>query len=114
VELKTREEACEWCAEWMLANHTILRSLRFSGRGNNKRILDIVKNWHVDGVMVHLNRGCEGTAVGQMELRYFLAEQNIPTLTYEGNMADDREFDFERTIANIDVFMETLDLKKLS
>lgn len=114
VELRTREEACEWYAEWVLAYHTLLRSLRWSGRGKNKRLLDIVKNWNADGVIIHLNRGCEGTAVGQMELNRFLNDQNIPCMTYEGNLADAREFDLERTIAKIDTFMETLDLKKLS
>ncbi|MDY7038400.1 MAG: 2-hydroxyacyl-CoA dehydratase family protein [Thermodesulfobacteriota bacterium] len=114
VELRTREEACEWYAEWYLAYHTLLRSLRFSGRGLNKRIMDIVKNWHIDGAIIHLNRGCEGSAVGQMELHYHLSEQGVPCMTYEGNMADVREFDYERTIAKIDTFMETLDLKKLS
>jgi len=114
VELRTREEACEWYAEWILAYHTLLRSLRWSGRGKNKRLLDIVKNWHADGVIIHLNRGCEGTAVGQMELNRFLGDQNIPCMTYEGNLADEREFDLERTIAKINTFMETLDVKKLS
>jgi len=114
VELKTREQACEWYAEWYLAYHTILRSLRWSGRGKNKRMLDLVKNWKVDGVIIHLNRGCEGTAVGQMEVRRFLADNNIPCMTYEGNLADDREFDLPRTISKINTFMETLGLKKLT
>ncbi|MFH1351865.1 MAG: 2-hydroxyacyl-CoA dehydratase family protein [Pseudomonadota bacterium] len=114
VELKSREEACEWYAHWYLAYHTVLRSLRYSGRGVNKRVLDIVKNWHADGVIVHLNRGCEGTAVGQMELYRFLSDQKIPCMAYEGNMADSREFDYERTIAKINTFMETLGLRKVA
>ncbi len=114
VELKTREEACDWYAEWVLANHTLLRSLRWSGKGKHKRMMDIVKNWHADGVIIHLNRGCEGTAVGQMELRRYLADQEIPCMTYEGNLADNREFDLPRTISKIDTFMETLGLNKLS
>lgn len=114
VELKTREEACDWYAEWILANHSLLRSLRWSGRGKNKRMLDIVRKWKADGVIIHLNRGCEGTAVGQMELNRFLNDQNIPCMTYEGNLADPREFDLERTISKIDTFMETMDLKRLA
>ncbi|MFH1351423.1 MAG: 2-hydroxyacyl-CoA dehydratase family protein [Pseudomonadota bacterium] len=114
VELKTREEACEWYANWYLAYQTILRSLRYCGYGLNKRVFDIVKNWHINGVIIHLNRGCEGTATGQMELYRFLTERNIPCVTYEGNMADVREYDHERTISKIETFMETLDVKKLS
>jgi benzoyl-CoA reductase subunit B len=114
VTLSTREEACEWYAEWYLAYHTLLRSLRYSGRGKHKRIQDIIDNWKIDAMMIHLNRGCEGTAVGQMELRRYLADKGVPALTYEGNLADEREFDLERTIDKIDTFMETVDLKKLS
>lgn len=114
VALKTREEACEWYAHWILATQTILRSLRFSGSGKNKRTLDIIKNWQADGAILHLNRGCEGTAVGQMELKSFLSQQGIPCMTYEGNLADTREFDLPRTITKIDTFMETVGLKKLS
>lgn len=114
VELRSREEACEWYAQWVLAYHTLLRSLRWSGRGKHKRILDIVRNWKADGMIIHLNRGCEGTAVGQMELNRFMNDQKIPCMTYEGNVADAREFDRERTIAKIDTFMETLGLRKLS
>jgi benzoyl-CoA reductase subunit B len=113
VTLSTREEACEWYSEWLLAYQTLLRSLRYSGRGKHKRIKDIIDNWHIDGMMIHLNRGCEGTAVGQMELRRFLADEGIPALTYEGNLADVREFDLERTIDKIDTFMETVGLKKI-
>ena len=113
VELTTREEACEWYANWLLDYHVVLKSLRYSGEGKNKRMHDLIKNWKVDGVVIHLNRGCEGTAVGQMEMRYYFAENNIPSMTYEGNHADRREFDLPRTKAKFDTFMETLGVKEI-
>ncbi|MGB5157476.1 2-hydroxyacyl-CoA dehydratase subunit D [Desulfobacterium sp. N47] len=113
IKLNTREEACSWYAKWLLETNTVLRSLKFSGKGKNKHILDLVKKWNVDGVLIHLNRGCEGTASGQMKIRYFLAENDIPVITFEGNHADIREFDLPRVKATINTFMETLDLKKL-
>ena len=63
--------------------------------------------------MIHLNRGCEGLAVGQMEIRLALAEAGIPVMTYEGNVGDPREFDEGRTLARIDAFMESVGLKLL-
>lgn len=114
VELKSREEACAWYANWLLDTNTVLRSLRFSGRGKNKHLLDLITGWKADAVMIHLNRGCEGTAVGQLEMRSFLAENNIPVMTFEGNMADVQEFDKPRTKATIATFMETMGVSKLS
>ncbi len=113
VELKTRENACSWYAKWLLETNTVLRSLRFSGRGKNRHILDLARKWRADGVLIHLNRGCEGTAMGQMEIRSFLAENDIPVITFEGNHADVRDFDLPRTQATISTFMETLGLSKL-
>jgi benzoyl-CoA reductase subunit B len=34
-------------------------------------------------------------------------------MTYEGNMADEKEFDERRTVSRIDSFMETLGLKQI-
>lgn len=73
----------------------------------------LVKQWHADAVIQHLNRGCEGFANGQMEVRLALLEEGIPVMTYEGNMADPREFDMAATVKRIDAFMESLNLKKL-
>lgn len=64
----------------------------------------IVKDWMAQGVLIHLNRGCEGTAVGQMENRMELMKAGIPVLTFEGNMGHFREFDLARTISRIETF----------
>ena len=74
----------------------------------------IAKEWKADGVMLHLNRGCEGTSMGIMENRLGLAETGIPVMSYEGNMGDDREFDEVRSMARVDAFMEQLGLRKLA
>jgi hypothetical protein len=66
----------------------------------------IVREWDVQGVILHLNRGCEGLSLGVMENRRALVEAGIPVMSYEGNMGDEREFDAERTRSRIDAFME--------
>ena len=113
VLLKTREDAARALSEWWLKTGTVCRGVRHSGAGKNKRILDLVDKWRVNGVIIHLNRGCEGTGAGQMEIVAALLKKGIPTLTYEGNHADAREYDEARTIARLESFMETLDLKKI-
>nr|MDP2190086.1 2-hydroxyacyl-CoA dehydratase family protein [Rhodoferax sp.] len=65
------------------------------------------------GVMLHLNRGCEGTSMGIMENKLGLAKTGIPIMTYEGNMGDEREFDEVCSMGKVDAFMEQLGLSKL-
>jgi benzoyl-CoA reductase subunit B len=76
-------------------------------------MIRIVKEWSVDGVMLHYNRGCEGLSLGIAETRLALLEAGIPVMTFEGNMGDEREFDESRTMARIDAFMESLGLERL-
>jgi len=113
IEIKTREDAVRALVDWFLDTGTIMKSIRHNGAGMNKRMLDMVDKWHAQGVLMHLNRGCEGIALGQMEVSRAVIEAGIPILTYEGNMADPREFDEPRTLARIESFMETLGLQKI-
>jgi len=110
VPLKTREDACRALAQWWLDYHLLARGIRFSGPGKNNLIVQTIKDWNCDGLMIHLNRGCEGLATGQMEVRLALTEAGIPVMTYEGNVGDPREFDEPRTLARIDAFMESVGL----
>jgi benzoyl-CoA reductase subunit B len=73
----------------------------------------LVDQWKVDALISHLNKGCEGTSIGILEARLDLLKRNVPVLTFEGNMADTRDFDLERTMARIDTFLDGLGLKKL-
>ena len=113
IEMKTRDDAAKVLADWWLSTGTVCRGVRHSGAGKIQRVMDIVEKWHVDGVIIHLNRGCEGTALGQMDIVSTLMEKGIPTMTFEGNHADPREYDEERTFARIQSFMETMGLKQI-
>jgi len=113
VELTTREDAVRVLAELWIATNTVCRQVRHSGHGRNHRVLDIVDKWHAQGVIIHLNRGCEGMALSQMEMNRALLAAGIPAFTYEGNHADPREFDEQRTLVRIESFMETLGLEKI-
>lgn len=111
ISIKTREDALRVIADWNLSKpewqHFYDPDLK------TKMLLRIVKEWHIDGVILHLNRGCEGLTTGIMENRLGLVKAGVPVMTYEGNMADEREFDLTRTTNRIDTFMETLGLKRL-
>jgi len=86
----------------------------YGAKYKNDLVTKIARQWKCDAAVIHLNRGGEGTAQHQMEMKIALQNMGLPTMTFEGNMADEREFDEARTHRFIDLFVtETLGLKKL-
>ncbi|MGO9568618.1 MAG: 2-hydroxyacyl-CoA dehydratase [Desulfomonilaceae bacterium] len=72
----------------------------------------IAKNWKVDGIILHYNRGCEGLSVGNAENRSGLLDRGFKVMTYEGNMGDERGFDEKATENRIDIFLDSMGLKR--
>lgn len=110
VAIVGREQAMRLYCDWNLSKPQWQHF--YDPRLKTEMMKTIVREWGVDGVMLHLNRGCEGLSLGIMENRLGLAEAGIPVMSYEGNMGDEREFDLERTQNRIDAFMEMLNLKR--
>jgi len=110
IEMNTREQAMRLYADWNLSKPQWQHF--YDPRLKTEMMKTIVKEWQVDGVMLHLNRGCDGLSLGIMENRLGLAAAGIPVMTFEGNMGDEREFDLGRTQNRVDSFMETLGLKR--
>ena len=110
ITIKDRDQALRILADWNLSKpewqHFYDPDLK------TKMMLRIVKEWKLDGVMLHLNRGCEGLSCGIMENRLGISRAGVPVMTFEGNMGDEREFDAGATRNRIDSFMETLELTK--
>jgi benzoyl-CoA reductase subunit B len=112
-KLRTRDDSLQTLASWLLDYGLQIISFRFPMIERRNIDVAIARDWNCQGVIMHLNRGCEGWAVGQLEVRRALIEAGFPVLAYEGNVADPREFDEPRTFARIDAFMESQKLKKL-
>ena len=110
VAITSRDQALRLYADWNLAKP--LWQHFFDPSIKTDLMKTIVRDWGVDGVMIHMNRGCEGLSIGIMENRLGLAAAGIPVMTYEGNMGDEREFDESRALDRVDSFMETLNLKR--
>ena len=109
IEIETREQALRVLAEWTLSRPEWQHF--YSPELKSEMMKRIVKEWHVDGVMLHYNRGCEGLSMGIAENKLALKEAGIPVMHFEGNMGDEREFDLERTKAEIAAFLEILGAK---
>ena len=111
IEITNRDEALRALAEWNLSKpewqhfyHPKLKS---------EMMIRIAREWKLDGVFLHFNRGCEGLSLGIAENRLAIQKAGIPTMPFEGNMGDEREFDLERTMKRVDAFMESIEMEKM-
>jgi benzoyl-CoA reductase subunit B len=112
IQMNDRDSALRLYADWNLSKP--LWQHFYDPRIKTEMMLQIVRGWKVDGVMMHMNRGCEGLSLGIMQNRIGVAKTGVPVMTYEGNMGDEREFDEVRTKSRVDSFMEQLNLRKLA
>ncbi|WP_455463199.1 benzoyl-CoA reductase, bzd-type, subunit O [Candidatus Hodarchaeum mangrovi] len=111
IEITNRDEALRALAEWNLSKpewqhfyHPKLKS---------EMMIRIAREWKLNGVLLHFNRGCEGLSLGIAENRLAIQKAGFPVMPFEGNMGDEREFDLTKTMIRIDAFMESLGVKKL-
>jgi len=106
---KNRDEAFRYLAE----NH--MAGSGFTVDGKKRALLRMIPEWNVDGVVFHLNRGCEGISLGQMECKMAIQEKlGLPTFAYEGNAGDIREWNEAQVLDRLEAFLESMGLKKLS
>jgi len=111
IELRTRDEALRFYAWWTLTKPIWLAY--YDAKAKSDLTLRLVKEWQAEGVIIHLNRGCETTSLGLMENRSALMNAGIPVMTYEGNMGDARDFNEAQALNALDAFMERLGLNRL-
>lgn len=112
IKITNREEAIRALADFRLKGWLITIGI-YSASRRSDVLKKLVRQWNADAVIFHLNRGCEAFALGQMENRLDLLEDNIRVLTYEGSMGDNRDFDMPATVSAIDSFMESLGVSRL-
>jgi benzoyl-CoA reductase subunit B len=110
--IKDRDQALRVLAEWELSKPEWQHF--YHPKYKSDMMIQIAKDWKLDGVMLHYNRGCEGLSLGIAENRLAILDSGFPVMVFEGNMGDEREFDEARTTARIDSFMESLDVPKLN
>lgn len=109
ITIKDRDQCLMLLADWLLSNFW---TQTFQEHTLKSFFMEkMFEQWHCDGVLIHYNRGCEGLSLGVAENRLHLVEKGIPTLAYEGNMGDEREFDVAETTEKINAFMESLGLE---
>jgi len=107
---QTREEALRMIVQWTL--HRPEWAHFYVPEVKTQMMASIVKQWKVNAVLLHYNRGCEGLSVHIAENRFGLVKAGIPVFPFEGNMGDEREFDLAGTLSRLTAFFESMGLKK--
>lgn len=71
-------------------------------------IKTFIKQYDVDGLVMHSNRSCKPYSFGQYDIQRLIQEMDIPVLMIEADMTDDRKFSESQAETRIDAFMEVI------
>ncbi|MFQ6069715.1 MAG: benzoyl-CoA reductase, bzd-type, subunit O [Candidatus Aminicenantales bacterium] len=111
IRIKDRDQALRILAGWELKKPEWQHF--YSPELKSEMMCRIAREWKLNGVMLHYNRGCEGLSLGIAENRLALIKAGFPVMIFEGNMGDEREFDEAQTVTRMDAFMERLGFEKI-
>ena len=90
------------------------KAQRNSGHPDVERLLEWIKDYNIDGVVMHCAMTCRTVHCGEIDQLNILKEHiDIPTVILESDMADAHNFSEAQFKARIDAFMEIIaDYKK--
>jgi len=109
-ELRAREDALRFIA--YRERSRVLADMWLPTRRITS-VVTLAKQSRSDGVILHFNRGCEAMAMGMGEIKLALQQEGIPTMDYDANFADPREFSQVQVIDRMEAFLESLGLSRL-
>ena len=70
----------------------------------------LIRDYRVDGLVIHSARSCKPYSVGQYDLKRILMERlQVPSVVIEADITDFRAFSEEQTRTRLEAFFETLE-----
>jgi benzoyl-CoA reductase/2-hydroxyglutaryl-CoA dehydratase subunit BcrC/BadD/HgdB len=70
----------------------------------------LVREFHVDGLVIHSARSCKPYSVGQYDLKRLVSERlKIPVVVIEADITDSRAYSEEQALLRLEAFFETLE-----
>ena len=92
-----------------VAKENLRSSLRHNLPAKITQFSQIVKDYSVDGCLIHSNSGCKNLSCARPDLiRSVEEETGVPCLTFQASNADPRDFNEEETLAKVDGFVDQL------
>ncbi|MBN1376625.1 MAG: 2-hydroxyacyl-CoA dehydratase [Dehalococcoidia bacterium] len=111
IVFNTRQDALESFVDLYIAHLPPSRCGIFV---NPAEINRMVHDWHADGVIFMLDKGCRTLSVGQEDQILSCKQSGIPTMAYDGSNADYRDLNNEVVQRQFEVFcQEILGLSKI-
>jgi benzoyl-CoA reductase/2-hydroxyglutaryl-CoA dehydratase subunit BcrC/BadD/HgdB len=95
-----------------LAKYFMAKNGHVSGRIECQRIQRVIKEWHIDGLVCHVNRGCQVLTKSVYEKMKAAKEAGACAMSFESEMADPRSFVDGQVKTRIEAFLETIDARK--
>jgi benzoyl-CoA reductase/2-hydroxyglutaryl-CoA dehydratase subunit BcrC/BadD/HgdB len=75
-----------------------------------QRVLDLLKKFSIDGVIIHSNRSCKPYSLGQYDIQRLIREKTgIASLVLEADMTDARVYSDAQVQTRVEAFIETLE-----
>jgi len=85
------------------------RAMLGCGDVATQNLLDLIRDYKVDGMVMHGSKSCRATTIGQTYYQNMVAEHvKIPTLFIESDIVDTRDYAEADMKMKIDAFIETL------
>jgi benzoyl-CoA reductase/2-hydroxyglutaryl-CoA dehydratase subunit BcrC/BadD/HgdB len=112
IELKNREDALRALVELRYP----LEEEGVDYDSQERRLLhflQMVKDWHIDGIMMHLARRCAALCMGIYTRIGDIRQAGIPLATYEASEGDPKEWNEARVRDDFTRFFENLGLTKI-
>ncbi|MFC1904161.1 2-hydroxyacyl-CoA dehydratase subunit D [Chloroflexota bacterium] len=98
-----------WCYDMGGSDGSEIRCGSLGG----SRVLEIIRDYKIDGAFIHSNRSCRATSVGSKYMSYLMEERlNIPSLYIEADMCDVRGYSPTRMRQMVDAFVEEMASRK--
>jgi benzoyl-CoA reductase/2-hydroxyglutaryl-CoA dehydratase subunit BcrC/BadD/HgdB len=70
----------------------------------------LIKEYGVDGLVIHSARSCKPYSIGQYDLRSLLMERlGVPSVIIEADITDSRVYSEEQTRTRVEAFFEAMD-----
>ena len=71
---------------------------------------NLIKEFEVDGLVIHSARSCKPYSVGQYDLKRLLMDRlGVPSVVIEGDITDSRAYSEEQTQTRLEAFFETIE-----
>jgi len=92
------------------AARTYLQPILNRGTGEKlKKMMQMIEDYHLDGVILHSDRSCKPYSIGQMDQRdRLIRECEVPALLLEADHNDPRSFSEEQVANRLEAFVEML------